>query len=293
MCSALLDELHAEGRTIVLITHEHDVAGPRPAGRADPRRSGLARRRRGPRPGGAGAGRCAMRWQDTVRTAGDAVRSHRLRSALTMLGILIGITAVVLTVGLGAGARADIQDADRRAGHQRPGRLARQLHRLQRASVAGSAPRRRSRRPTPRRSTPTSPAPDVVAVAPVSTTSASLTAGTDQLDDDPDRHDRVLADGALPRGRLGSLPDRRGRGVRRGRWSCSAPTPPRSCSARPTRSARPSSYDGTTLEVVGVLERAVLVGRHDEQRHGDRPAQHLRAATRRRRRPATRSARST
>jgi putative ABC transport system permease protein len=51
-----------------------------------------------------------MRWQDTVRTAGDAVRAHRLRSALTMLGILIGISAVVLTVGLGAGARADIRD---------------------------------------------------------------------------------------------------------------------------------------------------------------------------------------
>ena len=51
-----------------------------------------------------------MRWQDTLRTAIDAVRSHRLRSALTMLGILIGISAVVLTVGLGAGARADIAE---------------------------------------------------------------------------------------------------------------------------------------------------------------------------------------
>ena len=51
-----------------------------------------------------------MRWHDTLRTAGDAVRAHRLRSALTMLGILIGISAVVLTVGLGAGARADIRD---------------------------------------------------------------------------------------------------------------------------------------------------------------------------------------
>jgi putative ABC transport system permease protein len=49
-------------------------------------------------------------WRDTFRTAGDAVRSHRLRSLLTMLGILIGITAVVLTVGLGEGARADVRD---------------------------------------------------------------------------------------------------------------------------------------------------------------------------------------
>ncbi len=51
-----------------------------------------------------------MTWSDTFRTALGAVASHRLRSALTMLGILIGISAVVLTVGLGAGARADIAD---------------------------------------------------------------------------------------------------------------------------------------------------------------------------------------
>jgi putative ABC transport system permease protein len=49
-------------------------------------------------------------WRDTFRTAIEAVRTHRLRSALTMLGILIGITAVVLTVGLGQGAKAKVQD---------------------------------------------------------------------------------------------------------------------------------------------------------------------------------------
>ena len=51
-----------------------------------------------------------MTWRDVLHTAADAVRSHRLRSALTMLGILIGITAVVLTVGIGQGARAQVQD---------------------------------------------------------------------------------------------------------------------------------------------------------------------------------------
>ncbi len=51
-----------------------------------------------------------MSWRDTFRTATDAVRTHRLRSALTTLGILIGITAVILTVGLGRGAKADVQD---------------------------------------------------------------------------------------------------------------------------------------------------------------------------------------
>jgi putative ABC transport system permease protein len=45
---------------------------------------------------------------DTFRSAFDALRSHRLRSALTMLGILIGIAAVILTVGLGQGAQAQV-----------------------------------------------------------------------------------------------------------------------------------------------------------------------------------------
>ncbi len=51
-----------------------------------------------------------MTWRDTVRTGIDAVRHHRLRSALTMLGILIGIAAVILTVGLGRGAQEEVQD---------------------------------------------------------------------------------------------------------------------------------------------------------------------------------------
>ncbi len=51
-----------------------------------------------------------MTWRDTLWTALDAVRSHRLRSSLTMLGILIGITAVVLTVGIGQGASATVRD---------------------------------------------------------------------------------------------------------------------------------------------------------------------------------------
>src|SRR6195952_1110696 len=46
-----------------------------------------------------------MPWLDTLRTGWDAIRSHRLRSGLTTLGILIGIAAVVLTVGLGEGAQ--------------------------------------------------------------------------------------------------------------------------------------------------------------------------------------------
>ncbi|MCZ4498753.1 MAG: macrolide transporter permease [Marmoricola sp.] len=51
-----------------------------------------------------------MNWVETLRTAADAVRAHRLRSLLTMLGIVIGISSVVLTVGLGLGAQDKVRD---------------------------------------------------------------------------------------------------------------------------------------------------------------------------------------
>jgi putative ABC transport system permease protein len=49
-----------------------------------------------------------MSWLETLRTGFDAVRTHRLRSALTVLGIMIGIAAVILTVGLGEGAQSKV-----------------------------------------------------------------------------------------------------------------------------------------------------------------------------------------
>ena len=51
-----------------------------------------------------------MNWRETARTGFAAVRSHRMRSLLTMLGILIGIAAVILTVGLGEGAQQQVKD---------------------------------------------------------------------------------------------------------------------------------------------------------------------------------------
>ncbi len=49
-----------------------------------------------------------MSWTETFRTALEALNGRRMRSLLTMLGILIGIAAVMLTVGLGEGARLQI-----------------------------------------------------------------------------------------------------------------------------------------------------------------------------------------
>jgi putative ABC transport system permease protein len=49
-----------------------------------------------------------MNLLETFRTGLEAVVTHRLRSCLTVLGIMIGITAVILTVGLGEGAQQQV-----------------------------------------------------------------------------------------------------------------------------------------------------------------------------------------
>ncbi|MBM0128204.1 ABC transporter permease [Pimelobacter simplex] len=51
-----------------------------------------------------------MSWWETVRSGLAAIRAHRLRSALTVLGIVIGISSVILTVGLGQGAQQEVED---------------------------------------------------------------------------------------------------------------------------------------------------------------------------------------
>jgi putative ABC transport system permease protein len=48
---------------------------------------------------------------ETLRSGLEAITGHRLRSALTVLGILIGISAVILTVGLGEGASSSVDSA--------------------------------------------------------------------------------------------------------------------------------------------------------------------------------------
>ena len=49
-----------------------------------------------------------MTWTETLRTGWSAIRTHVMRSTLTVLGILIGIAAVILTVGLGLGTQQDV-----------------------------------------------------------------------------------------------------------------------------------------------------------------------------------------
>jgi putative ABC transport system permease protein len=49
-----------------------------------------------------------VNWLETFRTGVNGVRSHRLRSFLTVLGILIGIAGVIIAVGLGEGASGQV-----------------------------------------------------------------------------------------------------------------------------------------------------------------------------------------
>jgi len=115
-------------------------------------------------------------WSETIRTAYEAIRTRRLRSALTMLGILIGIAAVMLTVGLGQGAQAKVADQINRLGSN--------LLIVSPGSTTSSAGVRGGRGSA---TTLTSDdaavladqrvAPDIAAVAPVSSSSQSLTVG--------------------------------------------------------------------------------------------------------------------
>jgi putative ABC transport system permease protein len=49
-----------------------------------------------------------VNWLETLRTGVNGVRSHRMRSSLTVLGILIGIAGVIIAVGLGEGASSQV-----------------------------------------------------------------------------------------------------------------------------------------------------------------------------------------
>jgi putative ABC transport system permease protein len=51
-----------------------------------------------------------VRFAESFRVALDALRANRLRSILTMLGVIIGVGAVVVLVAIGSGARAQVEE---------------------------------------------------------------------------------------------------------------------------------------------------------------------------------------
>jgi putative ABC transport system permease protein len=50
-----------------------------------------------------------VRFAEAWRVAFGSLRANRLRSALTMLGVIIGVSAVVLLVAIGAGAKIEVE----------------------------------------------------------------------------------------------------------------------------------------------------------------------------------------
>lgn len=122
---AILKELHAQGHTIILVTHDMNVASH--ADRIITLKDGRIEQDSGSRQTAAQAPGTAVdsqkmvpnkgaighdwdRYREAGRMAMHAMLAHRMRTFLTMLGIIIGIAAVVSVVALGQGARAKVID---------------------------------------------------------------------------------------------------------------------------------------------------------------------------------------
>ena len=116
---AILHELHGQGHTIILVTHDAQVAGH--AQRIIELRDGEVVSDRIVRPSAASVVRqrsarppehlLLAAWDRFAEALGMAVKAmdaHRMRTLLTMLGIIIGITSVVSVVALGQGARQKV-----------------------------------------------------------------------------------------------------------------------------------------------------------------------------------------
>ena len=56
---------------------------------------------------------------ETLRIAVAGIAANKLRSGLTILGMTIGVAAVIVLVAVGNGSKRQVQARDRRAGLQR------------------------------------------------------------------------------------------------------------------------------------------------------------------------------
>ncbi len=122
---SLIKKLNEAGITIIMVTHENEIAAH--AQRIIRMRDGVIvsdetkRRKKQP----AGTGRipiseilgkkhsyfASAEFIDYLRQALGAIFSHKMRSLLSMLGILIGVAAVISMIAIGEGAKQSITDS--------------------------------------------------------------------------------------------------------------------------------------------------------------------------------------
>lgn len=117
----LLLELNRKGHTIVMVTHDPEVAKHAHRTieisdgrivsdtRTTPKHAAEGKRLQPPslKPGAAEA---FLRLREAFEMSIKALLAHRVRSVLTMLGIIIGIASVVLVVALGTGTQEKVLD---------------------------------------------------------------------------------------------------------------------------------------------------------------------------------------
>ncbi len=113
---ALFDELHQSGATIVLVTHDPETAAR--AERILHVRDGLiekderlrsARREDQLPPPAAPRKRGGVGWLTLFRLAAGSLWGNKLRTVLSVLGVVIGVAAVLIMLSLGEGARRFVE----------------------------------------------------------------------------------------------------------------------------------------------------------------------------------------
>ena len=116
---AILEDLHGRGHTIIVVTHDSDIAAyayrivritdgritsDEPQQKAQAARQGQTGDTAQPaKPGVAVLG-------ESLKMALRSLLHNRLRTALTMLGIIIGVASVVALMAIGNGAKQDVLD---------------------------------------------------------------------------------------------------------------------------------------------------------------------------------------
>ena len=115
---ALLDELSRKGHTVIVITHSQEVAAHAHrvieirdgviVSDAGPARAGAPRRRSARDDADRGLG--LRGFVEAAKAAGRALRANLFRTALTLLGIVIGVGSVIAMLAVGDGAKQAVID---------------------------------------------------------------------------------------------------------------------------------------------------------------------------------------